>query len=63
MPTLSSSGAHVLLLDDKDTILERGAVAVVGDSIAAVGTPEEIDREYTARKRIDGVNCLLLPVS
>ncbi|PKN36041.1 MAG: S-adenosylhomocysteine deaminase [Deltaproteobacteria bacterium HGW-Deltaproteobacteria-19] len=55
------SGAHVLLLDDKDTILERGAVAVVGDSIAAVGTPEEIDREYTARKRIDGVNCLLLP--
>jgi 5-methylthioadenosine/S-adenosylhomocysteine deaminase len=26
-----------------------------------VGTPEEIDREYTARKRIDGVNGLLLP--
>lgn len=55
------TGAHVLLLDDKDTILERGAVAVVGDSIAAVGTPEEIDREYTTRKRIDGTNSLLLP--
>ncbi|MGV8080186.1 MAG: amidohydrolase family protein [Syntrophales bacterium] len=55
------SGGRVLLLDEKDTILECGAVAVVGDSIAAVGTPEEIDREYTARKRIDGVNGLLLP--
>jgi 5-methylthioadenosine/S-adenosylhomocysteine deaminase len=55
------SGGRVLLLDEKDTILECGAVAVVGDSIAAVGTPEEIDREYTARKRIDCSNGLLLP--
>jgi 5-methylthioadenosine/S-adenosylhomocysteine deaminase len=55
------SGGRILLLDDKDTILERGAVAVVGDAIAAVGTPEEIDREFTARKRIDGTNTLLLP--
>jgi 5-methylthioadenosine/S-adenosylhomocysteine deaminase len=55
------SGGRVLLLDDKDTILERGAVAVVGDAIAAVGTPEEIDREFAARKRIDATNSLLLP--
>ncbi|HOI75411.1 MAG TPA: amidohydrolase [Syntrophales bacterium] len=55
------AGGRVLLLDDQDTILERGAVAVVGDSIAAVGTPEEIDRDFTARKRIDCSNGLLLP--
>lgn len=55
------SGGRVLLLDEKDTILERGAVAVVGDSIAAVGTPEEIDRNFTARKHIDCSNGLLLP--
>ncbi|NPU82972.1 MAG: amidohydrolase [Syntrophaceae bacterium] len=55
------SGARVLLLDEKDTILERGAVAVVGDSIAAVGTVEQIDREFSARKQINATNCLLLP--
>ncbi len=55
------SGGRVLLLDDQDTILERGAVAVVGDSIAAVGTAAEIDRDFTARKRIDCSNGLLLP--
>jgi 5-methylthioadenosine/S-adenosylhomocysteine deaminase len=55
------SGARILLLDDKDTILEKGAVAIVGDSIAAVGTPEEIDREYSARKQINATNSLLLP--
>jgi 5-methylthioadenosine/S-adenosylhomocysteine deaminase len=55
------SGGRVLLMDEKDTILERGAVAVVGDTIAAVGTPEEINREFAAKKRIDATNSLLLP--
>ena len=42
-------GGRVLLMDEKDTILPAGAVAVDGERIAAVGPLEEIRGRFTGR--------------
>jgi 5-methylthioadenosine/S-adenosylhomocysteine deaminase len=55
------AGGRVLLMDDKDTILPEGAVAVTGDHIVAVGPLAEIERNFIARERIDASYGLILP--
>ena len=53
--------ALVLALDDAGTIVADGAVAVVGDRIAALGPSAEIDRGFRGRETIDARGGILLP--
>lgn len=52
----------VITMDPQRRILEDGAVAIEGNRIAAVGTTEEIERQYSpAKKTIDCRRKLILP--
>lgn len=55
------SARRVLTMDAAGTVIEKGAVAVRGGRIAAVGRQEEIVRRFRARRRIDRPDELLLP--
>ncbi|MDD5232328.1 MAG: amidohydrolase [Syntrophales bacterium] len=55
------SGGTVLTLDEKDTCIGCGAVAVRGDSIAAVGAAEELKARFSVRKTIDAAGCIVMP--
>jgi len=54
-------GGRVLLMDEKDTILPAGAVAIDGERIAAVGPLEEIRGRFTGRVEIDARDSLVMP--
>ncbi len=47
------TNAVVLTMDEEFRTYEPGAVAVSGNSIAAVGLEADILKEYSAPKRID----------
>lgn len=53
--------AHVLTMDDKMNQYPRGAVAVSGDSIVAVGPEDEIKKAYSATTTIDCKGKVLMP--
>ena len=53
--------ALVLALDDAETIVADGAVAVAGDRIAALGPSVEIARDFQGRETIDARGGILLP--
>jgi len=55
------SGGRVLTLDEKGARFEDGAVAVIGDSIAAVGTRADIESLYRASENIDARDCIVMP--
>ena len=47
------TGRWIVTVDPTGRVIENGAVAVVGDHIAAVGTASEIRKLWTAKQRID----------
>jgi len=53
--------AHVLTMDEALTRYLPGAVAVRGDSLAAVGLEAEITKAYTAREIVDCGGKVLMP--
>ena len=53
--------AHVLTMDEKLNQYDPGAVAVVGDSIVAVGPESEIRNEYVSRQTVDCGGKVLMP--
>ena len=53
--------AHVLTMDDKMNQHKHGAVAVLGDSIVAVGNEDELKKEYSAKETIDCKGKVLMP--
>lgn len=53
--------AHVLTMDEKMNQYTRGAVAVTGDSILAVGPEDEIKKEYSGKETVDCRGRLLMP--
>jgi 5-methylthioadenosine/S-adenosylhomocysteine deaminase len=53
-------GGTVLTMEDGRPI-ENGAVAVVGDTIAFVGTTDEAARRCTAGNEIDASGCVVMP--
>jgi len=53
--------AHVLTMDDQMNQYKRGAVAVNGDSIVAVGNEDELKKEYSAKETIDCKGKVLMP--
>jgi len=55
------SGGTVLLLDETGMVLKDGAVAITGDSIAAVGTKAQIEAGYTCDEIIDARGGLIMP--
>jgi len=55
------SGGRILLMDDKDTKIQNGSLAINGDSIVAVGHEKDIEKIYVARQRIEATGCLVMP--
>jgi len=55
------TNAHVLTMDDKMNQYKRGAVAVLGDSIVAVGNEDELKKEFSAKETIDCKGKVLMP--
>ena len=55
------TNAHVLTMDDTLAQFTPGAVAVVGDSIVAVGPDSAIQQEYHAKSTIDCGGKILMP--
>ena len=58
---LMVSGGTLVTMDSARTILPDGAVAVRGDSIAAVGPRREVERKYKAAQTINAQGALVLP--
>jgi len=54
------TGGSVITVDDDRRVLEPGAVAIAGDRIVAVGTPEEL-AEYQAVRTIDCTGKAVIP--
>lgn len=55
------SEGRILLSDDNDSIIQNGSIAIVGDSITAVGESRDIESQYTGRRKIDASGCLVMP--
>jgi len=51
----------VVTMDDAGTIIEGGGVAVVGDRIDAVGSSDDLRRDYHATKTIDARRKVIMP--
>lgn len=54
-------GGTVVTMDANRRILEKGAVAIRGDLIVAVGPAEELESRYQARRRLKAAGQLILP--
>ena len=54
-------GGTVLTLDDADTILHAGSVAIRGDRISAVGPRADIASRYRGRRVIDAAGRVVMP--
>jgi len=54
-------GGTILTLDEEDTKIENGSVAVKGDRIIAVGTTAEIENACTAARTMECPHCLVMP--
>jgi len=55
------SARRVVTMDAQRRVIDNGAVAVRGNRIAAVGAKAEINRQFTAAKRIDMPEGILIP--
>ena len=53
--------AHVICMDDHFKQFENGAVAVVGDKIAAVGFQDDLQKEYQPEELVDCERKILMP--
>ena len=51
----------VVTMDPGRRIIEKGAVAVDGDRIVAVGPVEEVVGEYSAKREIDAIRMVVMP--
>jgi len=55
------TGDYVLTFNQKKTIVEKGAVVVKGDRIAAIGKASEVEDKIEAREVLDASGCLIMP--
>ena len=55
------AGGRLLLMDEADTVIREGAVAVDKGRIAAAGPYAEILARFRGRNRIDAPRSLILP--
>src|SRR5215467_16176117 len=54
-------GGIVVTMDQRRSILSDGALAICGDSIAALGPRPEIVDAYRATTTLDATGCLVIP--
>jgi len=54
-------GGRILLLDEKDSRIENGSVAIDGEDIVAIGNFDEIEKSYAGHKVINAKGCLVMP--
>jgi 5-methylthioadenosine/S-adenosylhomocysteine deaminase len=59
--SLVVTGGTVVTLDDSDTVIESGAVAVVEGRIAAVGTEQEIRQRFPEAREISAGGGIIMP--
>lgn len=55
------SGGTILVMDEKNTILEDAAIAVHGDTIAAVSSISDIKSRFKGRAEINAANSIVMP--
>jgi 5-methylthioadenosine/S-adenosylhomocysteine deaminase len=55
------SGGRILTMDENDTRIQKGALAIHGDTIVAVGDAGDIEKEYYGGQRIDAKDSLVMP--
>ena len=53
--------AHVICMDDNFRQYEKGAIAVTGDHIAAVGFQDDLQKEYQPEELVDCEGKILMP--
>ncbi len=55
------TNVHVLTMDEEFHQFRKGAVAITGDSITAIGNEEDLVKEYHPKQLIDGKGKVLTP--
>ena len=55
------SAHYVVTMDAQRRVIENGAVAIVGDHIAAIGPRADIDRAWQPKQRLDRPDAILTP--
>lgn len=55
------SGGRIVLMDEKGTTIQEGAITVRGEEIIAVGEREVITGQYVSKEVIDAHDCLIMP--
>ena len=55
------SGGRILVMDEKETLIPRGTIAIKGENIVAVGKKEEIENLYTSREILSVEDSLVMP--
>jgi len=55
------SGGRILTMDEKDTRIQNGSVAIQGDTIAAVGNKIDIENKYRGKQTIDAKDSIVMP--
>ncbi len=58
---LLMSASYLLTMDDNDTRMKDGAVAIEGNKIVAIGKREDLKKQYQAKKEIHHENAVLMP--
>jgi 5-methylthioadenosine/S-adenosylhomocysteine deaminase len=55
------SGDYLLTFNHKKEVVEKGAVALKGDRIVAIGQASSIEKQIEAREILDASGCLVMP--
>jgi 5-methylthioadenosine/S-adenosylhomocysteine deaminase len=55
------AGGTVLTLDEQDTRIVNGALAIDGDTIVQTGSSAAIKNQFVGRTLLDAENCLVMP--
>ena len=55
------SARYVVTMDAQRRVIENGAVAIVADHIAAVGSRAEMDKAWQPKQRLDRPDAILTP--
>ena len=55
------AGGTILTLDEQDTRIVNGALAIDGDTIVQTGSSAVINNQFVGRTLLDAENCLVMP--
>ncbi len=55
------TGGRILVLNEKESHIRDGIVAIDGENIVAIGEKKELENRYIGREIIDASGCLIMP--